>query len=307
MEQLISNLPSLKYLELHTSGYPDLADGQQWQILTSRLITFNFKFDVSLSSDSQNLDSFRSSFWLNEKHWFVAYESDTLFSVPYFAETFSVNRFQPPRFSTLPDDIIFNEHITALTLSSGIVDVHHRFNHVHTLNVFRFTPSLIIKQIVDLNLIQTLCVCRFERSSEFISIIDEMPNLYQISILSAVEQFIEQVQCKTFEKIRTLTIGERYRDSAVNDDYSVKKLCSVFPHIEHLHVEDLCTTSQILDYINQLKKLTNASFHCKSWDANEDFKSHNVANDLFVQDKNRSSQKFDYTYRLHESTVYLWL
>ena len=52
MEQLISNLPSLKHLELHADGYSDLLDGQQWQILTSRLITFNFKFGVALSPDS---------------------------------------------------------------------------------------------------------------------------------------------------------------------------------------------------------------------------------------------------------------
>ena len=210
----------------------------------------------------QNLDSFRSSFWLNEKHWFVAYESGTLFSVPYFAKKYTQDKLQPPVLSTLPNNKIFNECITQLTLTKTVVDVNHRFDRIHILNVCDSIPLLYIKQIVDLNQIQQLTL-RLTTYSEFISIINEMPNLYQISILRDVRQFLAEVQCKSFRKIRKLVIGTRYATGDDNGDYSIEKLCSVFPHIEHLHVGYLCSASQILDHINQFKQLTNASFDCR--------------------------------------------
>ncbi len=49
---------------------PDLFDGDRWQTL----ITLNFKFDGMDFQIENTLDTFRTSFWLEKKCWFVAYQ-----------------------------------------------------------------------------------------------------------------------------------------------------------------------------------------------------------------------------------------
>ncbi|CAF4349583.1 unnamed protein product, partial [Rotaria sordida] len=66
-----------------------MVDGHQWKYLVSHLQTFDFHFYLSDRSDEKILDSFRSSFWLKQKQWFVAYDDHQslprLFTVPRFA------------------------------------------------------------------------------------------------------------------------------------------------------------------------------------------------------------------------------
>jgi hypothetical protein len=306
MEQLISNLPSLKYLELHADGQSDLLDGQRWQTATSRLITFNFKFSLSSPPNLKDLDSFRSPFWLHEKHWFVACKDESIFSVPYFAETYTNEEFQPPSLSTLPDKAIFNECITHLTLSSPVADINHRFTRVHTLNTYGSVPLLFMKQIIDLNRIQQLSFIS-NKYSEFISIINEMPNLYQIRLNREMIYFLE-VQCKPFEKIRKLEIITSGRAIDNNGDYSIEKLCAVFPRIEHLHIDHLCSPAEIVNYINQFKQVLSASFCWTSYSIfTDEYSSKDTITVQSALDQNRASQKLNYTYRFDTSSVHVWL
>ncbi|CAF4378223.1 unnamed protein product, partial [Rotaria sp. Silwood2] len=67
----------------------DIISGYQWKYLVSHLQTFDFRFYLSHKSDEKILDSVRSSFWLEQKQWFVAYDDcqslPCLFTVPRFA------------------------------------------------------------------------------------------------------------------------------------------------------------------------------------------------------------------------------
>ncbi|CAF4305233.1 unnamed protein product [Rotaria sp. Silwood2] len=73
MEYFLSNCFYLRHFELHLAGYADLTDGQRWQALTNSLVTFYFKFDIHICINfiEQILNSFRTSFWLEEKHCHV--------------------------------------------------------------------------------------------------------------------------------------------------------------------------------------------------------------------------------------------
>jgi hypothetical protein len=82
MEQFLPKLPHLKHLELILTGDEDLIDGYRWEILTNFFTTFSFKFNVN--SYFLRLDSFRTSFWLKEKCWYVGCHDSCVFSVPYF-------------------------------------------------------------------------------------------------------------------------------------------------------------------------------------------------------------------------------
>ncbi|CAF4091778.1 unnamed protein product [Rotaria sordida] len=68
MERFLPKLTQLIHFELHVKGDHDLADGHRWKILSEGLLTFNFKFEFLSSLDELTLDSFRTEFWLREKH-----------------------------------------------------------------------------------------------------------------------------------------------------------------------------------------------------------------------------------------------
>ncbi|CAF1504941.1 unnamed protein product [Rotaria sp. Silwood1] len=308
MEQLLGNLPNLKYLELHGNGHADLVDGQRWEMITSHLITFNFFFSVPDELDAQDLDSFRSSYWLDRKHWFVACLNRSLFSVPYFAETCANEEFQPITISTLSDNTIFYNYIIQLTLSEPVVHISQRFSQAHTLVMFHFISLSSIEQIVDLNRIQNLILYATTNYSGIKFLINEMPNLYRLSIRNKIKNFIEEVQCKPYEKIRKLDIGNRYStNDDYENDYSIEQLYIVFPKIEQLNIGHWCSTTHVFHFINRFPQLSTVSFHFSNWILSEEQRNKNMIEIISILDQNRRSQKFNYTYRFDRSSVYMWL
>ncbi|CAF3348580.1 unnamed protein product, partial [Rotaria sp. Silwood2] len=109
MERFLPNLPYLTDLELCVHSRNDFIDGHRWQLLTSGLKTFNFNFQIVSDQQEVNLESFRSAFWLEEKYWYVAYDNNCLFSVPYFIPINETIRNLVPLYRTTPDDQIFYE------------------------------------------------------------------------------------------------------------------------------------------------------------------------------------------------------
>ncbi|CAF2900665.1 unnamed protein product [Rotaria sp. Silwood2] len=113
-EEMMSNLPRLKHLILIANCNRDV---------------------VNVSLESQDLDSFRTSFWLEEKHWLVACGRENLYSVSHFYQMEVDEDFQFPICSTVSDNIIFYETINRLTLSSISNNTNHYFPHVQTLGI----------------------------------------------------------------------------------------------------------------------------------------------------------------------------
>jgi len=311
IEELMGKLPSLKYLQICGHGNADLVDGERWQTITSGLNTFNFMFDISTLIDIENLDSFRSPFWLIEKHWYVAYiSSGCIFSAPYFANTETDGVFQPPALSTAPDITIFYRCITQLTLSEPAVDISHRFPEVQTLSMSTSIHLSFIEQIVDLNRIQHLMLSSITKYIGVVFLINEMPNLYRISIMNNVKSFLEEIRGKSFEKIRNLQIGSfnSSSDNTDNDDYnySIEHLCSVFPFVKQLRISHSCSETQIFSFMNQFKQLTIASFRFIS-----PYPYLNIVKGLTeiqsALNHHRSAQKLDYSYRLRKASLNVWL
>ncbi|CAF5129396.1 unnamed protein product, partial [Rotaria sp. Silwood1] len=80
LEQCLFNLHQLTHLTVQASDKNDLFDGNQWKnfILKTNIIIFNFEFQILNSNKDVSilLESFRSSFWLREKHFYVGYHND---------------------------------------------------------------------------------------------------------------------------------------------------------------------------------------------------------------------------------------
>jgi hypothetical protein len=309
MEELMRKLPSLKYLELCGYGDASLLDGQRWQMITSGLNIFNFMLQASPSIKVENLDSFRSPFWLTEKHWYVAYSSyGRLFSVPYFATTESDGNFQPPDLWTAPDISIFYRCVRKLTLSESVYEINHRFSEVETLSISNSIHLLFIEQIVDPNRIQRLTLSSITRYFELIALVIKMPNLYQISIIDNIKHFLEEIGGGSFEQIQNLDISHPYStgDTCDDNNYNIEQLCSIFPCVKHLHIAHACSETQIFSFMNQLKQLTVASFRFISSYSHID-NPEGLTEIQSALNHHRFARKLDYSYRLAVSSLNVWL
>ncbi|CAF4084733.1 unnamed protein product [Rotaria sordida] len=207
IKQCVINLYQLKRLTLQASGKYDLIDGNQWKdlILKTNIIKFNFKFQILNYNLKVNegisilLESFRSSFWIEQKHCYVGihYDEDNqqtfLYTIPRFR--FKDITYPSVNFSyktTAPSNIeqyFFYQH----KIDSLIIDIDkyitpsiHRFTQVKSLILSgSILMSLdILKIIIDLNQIEKLDVYSIESLSinELYKLIKYLPRLNELTM-----------------------------------------------------------------------------------------------------------------------------
>ncbi|CAF3140755.1 unnamed protein product [Rotaria sp. Silwood2] len=257
MEFLLANLLHLKHLELHAKDLSDLVDGYRWQILTSNLLSFKFKFKIDLISIEQNFASFRTSFWLQEKHWYVAYDDEYLFSVPHFAPVNANTPYSLPTYYTTPNDNIFRETITKLTLSILPKSSNYHFPNVETLEISCVGPYYILFEIIDLSRVQHLIITWAEYILHLKLMLKTMSSLNRLTIKSAVtfEHLIQMHVCR-FQQIRRLQI----QSISIENNHNFEELFTCFPYVEHLHIQRVSTRTNLTYLIDGFKHLLNASF-----------------------------------------------
>lgn len=311
MEQLMSKLGNLKYLELNGRGGEDLVDGQRWQSIVQHLNTLNFIFALSSDIDVRNLDSFRTNFWLVEKHWYVAYNtSDFFFTVPYFARTRTDEKCPLPLLTTAPDPAIFYQSITRLTLSRSVIPIKHRLCQVQTLAISAYVPLPIIERIIDTNRIHRLIISSIKQFDWISLLINTLPNLHRLTIIENIKSFLHENPSIILPNIHTLEIGTFYSLNTTNltsNYYNTKQIASVFPQLKHLHIRHQCSYNKMIGFIHRCEQLSNASFRF-----NESFfYSTSVIEDIkqiqSAFDRYRSSQSHHFTYRFGTQSVYVWL
>ncbi|CAM4847902.1 unnamed protein product, partial [Rotaria magnacalcarata] len=135
MNQLMLNLPDLQHFELVTKGLLDMTDGQSWEKMTRSLLTFNFNISAYMDWIEDIIQSFRTSFWLEEKQWFVACTWDSLYSVPYFSDICANTYFRPPLYSSVTDEALFCDHINHFILNESPKQTRYYFRHIKKLEI----------------------------------------------------------------------------------------------------------------------------------------------------------------------------
>ncbi|CAF1929997.1 unnamed protein product [Rotaria magnacalcarata] len=98
MKQLLREMTRLVHLTIVAYDiYNDIIDGFAWERILANIITFKFLFSFHESTWTQEpieLESFRTLFWLENKHWYIKYDRCTvsgfslLYSIPYFNNTY---------------------------------------------------------------------------------------------------------------------------------------------------------------------------------------------------------------------------
>jgi hypothetical protein len=262
LERFLSKLTCLKHLELETHGENDILDGQRWQNLTANFFTFNFKFDL-INCPNPNLNSFRTSFWLEEKHWFVASNSNSVFSIPHFSP---FELILPGRLfidSTIPNDQVFYKQVTKLTIVNVPNDKNdYRFTHIKILNLKCLISFEALSSIINLNQVEQLAVSSLDYILRFKPLALIMPRLYSLSIGKLITaDVIEQMRNYQFEQIHNLTIGI----DIDNENYTIECLFRLFPRIKRItcmtHINSI---NNIIRLIDGFKELSHASFYYNS-------------------------------------------
>lgn len=304
LEQFMSNLPRLRHLELISDCNDDVADGHRWQIMVEKLLTLKFKLFIFHQLQPQQLESFRTDFWLHKKRWHVAYRNRSFFSVPHFASTNAGDYFSVPQWSTALDNEILYRNCDKLILTRVFKHRNVRCPNARTL-VFEFDQDLsVIRELIDLSQIRNLILCSLPKQFSIRCLTDEMPNLYLISIDCDVNTFLEQLHANSNYRIRTLLCTGTSMTISYTD-LNIDRLWDIFPRLEHLHIDCLCSIQQIFDFLHRLRYLSVASFrYVRYYVGDEKQQRFNIKSILIPLLDLRG---LHYTYRFDRSKIYFWI
>lgn len=188
LKNCLIKLNQITHLTIQAAGKRDLIDGQQWEefISKARIIKFDFKFllntiDSSIQDEIDLLESFRSSFWVEDKHWYVALHREDqwpnriiIYSIPRFRPKFiKYPTYNYPPLSTAPlhlnQQFFYSSEIRHLScyLNDPMIFANFRFTQVSELCLVGSTLASIdsILSIVNLNQITKLDVTHIENIS----------------------------------------------------------------------------------------------------------------------------------------------
>jgi hypothetical protein len=219
------------------------------------LITFDFDFhpaDHFVISAHLLIDTFRSSFWLKEKQWFVAYETNLshIFTVPHFAPTgvyySTMSSSRELIHSTVsPDQSPLNDCISNLEImnSSDVPSPSDTFMHVKILSIpnakifDQLNLNIDLTQVECLKLTDTISIAELERIIPHI-----LPRIDELHLTALPKGYRRKLGGITH--IRTLHIG------TVNCAF---RLYRQFPCIEHLYIGNVKSYRQIRSILDQSK------------------------------------------------------
>ncbi|CAF2035753.1 unnamed protein product [Rotaria magnacalcarata] len=288
IEQLLSKIPNLTHFELDTQGNIDLIDGQQWELLVSHLIVFNFRIHLfcPLLNFSKNniLESFRSLFWLEHKQWFVSYDDPDIFTVPRFASNIVTHPYAnwPP-----------------LCTSSG-------FNFDQCVRCIRLSlldpvpPSFInvTSLVFDTEEITT-DVGLFA----FLKLLEHMPCVHSLSFrnLPVLTSASNNVVLKN---IRTLHVQNAYITAENRLQLDINRLCMIFPQIERLNME-LTSRQDFVLLVDQLKYLSIVKvefYHLSSIDTDS-----YLTRDWLTKNSRRLKTNNNFMYKRIHNKIHLWI
>ncbi|CAF1342312.1 unnamed protein product [Rotaria sp. Silwood1] len=245
-------------LEIKTSIKDDVADGNFWQVLVRSLKTFSFQFNVSHIDIQKTLDSFSTPFWLEEKHWYVAFQNGHLFSLLYFAPVHIDSRNLSQFRSTAPNNSFIYEQLNKFTVNSFHINNNYHLAHIKTLALELSISLKRLQPVIDLNQIEHLIVPSLDYLLVFVPFESKMSQLHELTIKNSVTiDAVDRLSHCRFERIRTLHI----RVSDENIDCIIEELFHLFPHIEHLtFTPRIKSLTLMLHIFKGFKYLSNASF-----------------------------------------------
>lgn len=228
LEALLTTFPRLTRLKLITSQV--FLDGYMWkklimhslpniQILQLKMeLNFQQRFDDIEEIVDELLESFRTSFWIEEHHWYIRchwnpsdpYKSITLYTLPYAFRSYDFVDKSSVK-STCSDERQYWSYNRVHTFIQGTInDVIHRlarFSHVHQLQLNLPVDNLFWSQFSPCHHLSSLHITLYQSSAyrQLQKLLDLSPCLYSLKIESYIG-FPTRVFEMTSESIRRLDL-----------------------------------------------------------------------------------------------------
>ena len=271
-EQSLAHLHQLTHLTIGGNGRSDLIDGHQWENYLSKtqIQKFNFQFEIcddyfDIHQDhSILLQSFRSSFWLKEKQWYVKLCCDDrlgkifFHTIPRFRSEYS--KLYPsidiPSFTTAPANVeqkLLRRNQTELLeilVDQCIKPPTKRFSYVQSLilNGAKLISLDFLQSIVNLNEIEELDLqdMKFVSRREIERLIRHLPRLSLLT-MKYDPLFIPPPQIRTLQfegDTQSIIIGQ---------------LSHTIPHVKTLDIQ-IHTKDQMVRLIDQLGHINDFIF-----------------------------------------------
>ncbi|CAF0983776.1 unnamed protein product [Rotaria sp. Silwood1] len=314
IKEFIQQLVKLKYLTIQATGTLDLMNGQLWEeyLIERKLKKFNFKFTLSKNFICYQdkdflLQSFRSSFWLEKQHWYIACEKGELkssrpiiYSIPYFQPSlifYSSNNNNNNLSLTTTNKEIISKHINHLILTfHKTISLENSlfFTHVYSLTLLtsKLLSIEILQLIINLKQIRELDISLIKKFSidEFYILIDSMINL-KIIKMQYNPLFIPPLHIDSYILI---PIDE---ETFVINNNNIKQFSYLFFHIKNLEIT-VQSIDIIIQLLNQLHYLERIKIFC--------YQNYllNIKYNWFQQNIPKLN-KINFTYRITSSSLFL--
>lgn len=259
MERFLSNSSCLKHFEILAAGDVNIVSGDRWEPLVSSLITFHFKFNVSLLHPEDHLLSFLTPFWMEGKHWFVAYHHSCLFSLPHFAPMHINSTDISKIISTAPDHLLLFDRTKKLIVNALPIDTNQRLAHIKILELNHSIPSSTLQSMVYLAKLKHLIIPSLSDLLIYLPIEEQICQWNTLTIREQItKDMIKQFELHQFKQITKLglSLTEKDRDSIFED------LFFLFPSIQYLQNHNgIQSTGTMIRLIDGFPSLINALFY----------------------------------------------
>ncbi|CAF0873144.1 unnamed protein product [Adineta steineri] len=223
LEIIVRNAPQLQSLDISLKFDTSKSD---ICLISSHLTQLNLKITkrTSINETLQSFQSFQTPFWLEEKHWFVAYSNKRLYSI-HHSHVNVMNGFsQASTFSTAPNVIVERNPVYELKKTQHLYISLNR-------DQLWFSPSDY-----------------------------KLADIREIEITSETTDILRHIKDYQFKQIHKLDITIAKEPKNPLDMF--EQLLYLFPCIEHLTIYAFAdiTIDHMLFIIEKFKHLRNVSF-----------------------------------------------
>jgi hypothetical protein len=321
IKKILSPMSQLRYLTLILSKQSSLNsrlfNGYEWSLFLSISLRYLKRFDFKLPVDIQfesnirkYLNQFQTSWWLNEKQWYIEYVSDenAFMTVPYFlnkifdhSDLHIYDRMINPKiFYSNIRELKLNDCEEFLRLNYGN---SRRFCHVKRLSLNGHLTREVFNRIryhLDLEKIEHFQFCStIDDNDGFIPLINKMTNLSSLDIqYRNILQLFNQIFSPIFT-VRRLVLFD-YKIKTMKQLFSMT--CYLFPRLTHL--QTLYHNRRIFRYLlKNLPSLEEINFRLNAHDHVPNH--HWIASKIRLTSDSFLSEIFNLNH--HERIFLIWL
>jgi hypothetical protein len=276
-------------IETYDTSYSiPLFDGLQLERFTKklRLVKFDFCFtSYNQLHDEKKVKSllelFRSSFWLEKKHWFVGASYDhhriRIYSMPRFGRDFIQydHEIDYTELSTVPPNVvkrmIYDSKVKGFNyweprFDQPILSPTYRFTNIETLN-FNFSGQISLDRlisVVDLGQVKNISIVSFNPTfvNKLHAVLEHTTHLHRLHV-QFHPSFIPPLH------VRSYILYQQHAEKCVNSE-NIDAFCRSYSHVERLEI-DIESLELLVELIDRLEHLEYLKINCIEYFDDNDY------------------------------------